>query len=92
MAAKNKALEAAKEAARHHTTLCQLESVANIATGSDMHSSAYRTGQRIAALCRAEQQRQLARMDTALAKVVGGITVPDPQPKAPSGTGGGEHG
>ena len=74
MAAKNQALESAKAAAEHHTTLCQLDSIARLALGSDMHHTAQRTGERIAALCRAEQQRQLKRMDAELAKVASGAT------------------
>lgn len=73
MAAKNRAVEAAKQAARHHTTLCALDAVATLAQGSDMDSSAYRTCQRIATLCRAEQQRQLKKYDAELAKLALGV-------------------
>jgi hypothetical protein len=64
-------LEAAKTAAQHHTTLCQLDAIARLALGSDMHHTAQKTGQRIADLCRAEQQRQLKRFDAQLARIAG---------------------
>jgi hypothetical protein len=67
------ALDHAKEAAQHHTTLCQFDAVARLALGSDIHHSAQKTGERIAALCRAEQQRQLKRYDAALALVTSGV-------------------
>lgn len=81
MAAKKTALDAAKEAASHHTTLCQLDALATIAQGSDMHHTAQRTGERIAALCRAEQQRQLKKYDAALARVTRGVSAPGNQTK-----------
>jgi hypothetical protein len=72
--------EAAKTAAQHHTTLALLEVIAGMANRSDMHHSAQRTGSRIAALCRAEQQRQLKRYDAALARIANGVKeAPDAQ-------------
>ena len=73
MARRPTAIDHAKQAARHHTTLCQLDAVASLATGSDIDSSAYHTGERIAALCRAEQQRQLRKYDAALARIAAGV-------------------
>lgn len=85
MAKKLSAVNHAKEAAQHHTTLCQLEAVASLALGSDIHSSAHRTGERIAALCRAEQQRQLKKYDAALARVACGVGVADSKTQSPKG-------
>ena len=53
--------------------LALLEAIANMAQGSDMHHTAQRTGSRIAALCRAEQQRQLKRYDAQLSRVASGV-------------------
>lgn len=77
MRGRNNVIEAAKTAAEHHTTICQFDAIARLALGSDIHHSAQRTGKRIAALCRAEQQRQLKRMDAALARVAPGVLASD---------------
>lgn len=71
--------QAAKTAAEHHTTIVLLELIANTATSSDMHHTTQRLGERIAALCRAEQQRQLKRMDSQLARTRGVETPPPTQ-------------
>jgi hypothetical protein len=69
--------EAAKTAATHHTTICLLDAIAELANRSDMHHSAQRTSVRIAAICRAEQQRQLKRYERALARVTYGVDLPE---------------
>lgn len=62
---------AAQQAARHHTTLAAFEAVVAVLEGGIVYDpQAYKAKEKIIALCHAEQQRQLARFDREMAKLV----------------------
>ena len=77
MAAKSKAVEAAQEAAHHHTTLNTFAAIeALLEHGMIYDSRANAAAQRILKIAKEERQRQLLRMDSALARVAAAGVAP----------------
>lgn len=61
--------DAAKKAARHHTTLNTFASIVRILEGGTVYDEkAHGTARKIIKLCQDEEQRQLARYDAAIQK------------------------